>query len=102
MQTSTITTALAGAIPQMGLPPGAAAPSSGDAPFAGALQTAVHSMQQLDQQASTATQGLISGQGVDLHQAMIATQKADTAFEFALAVRNKAVGAYQQIMNLQF
>jgi flagellar hook-basal body complex protein FliE len=33
---------------------------------------------------------------------MIATQKADLAFEMALAFRNKAVGAYQQLMSTQF
>jgi flagellar hook-basal body complex protein FliE len=33
---------------------------------------------------------------------MIATQKASLAFDTALAVRNKAVGAYQQIMSMQF
>jgi flagellar hook-basal body complex protein FliE len=33
---------------------------------------------------------------------MIATQKADMAFELTLAVRNKAVAAYQQVMGMQF
>jgi flagellar hook-basal body complex protein FliE len=40
--------------------------------------------------------------GVDIHDAMIATEKADMAFELALQVRNKAVGAYQQMMSMQF
>jgi flagellar hook-basal body complex protein FliE len=39
---------------------------------------------------------------VDVHDAMIATQKADMSFELALAVRNKAVAAYQQVMGMQF
>jgi flagellar hook-basal body complex protein FliE len=39
---------------------------------------------------------------VDVHQAMIATQKASTAFELALAVRNKAVQAYQSVIGMQF
>jgi flagellar hook-basal body complex protein FliE len=56
----------------------------------------------LDNQASAAVSGLLSGQGVDIHQAMIATQKANMAFELALQVRNKAVGAYQQMMGMQF
>jgi flagellar hook-basal body complex protein FliE len=46
--------------------------------------------------------GLMTGSGVDVHQAMIATQKADMAFELALAVRNKAVQAYQQVIGMQF
>ncbi len=55
-----------------------------------------------DAAAKTAVQGLLSGQGVEVHEAMIATQKADMAFELALQVRNKAVGAYQQMMGMQF
>jgi flagellar hook-basal body complex protein FliE len=46
--------------------------------------------------------GLLNGSGVEVHDAMIATQKADMAFELALQVRNKAVGAYQQMMGMQF
>ena len=49
-----------------------------------------------------AVTGLLSGQGVDIHDAMIATEKADMAFELALQVRNKAIGAYQQMMGMQF
>jgi flagellar hook-basal body complex protein FliE len=71
-------------------------------PFAGVLRGALQSMNTLDQQAARTTQGLLMGTGVDISQAMVATQKADTAFEFALAVHSKAVSAYQQVMNLQF
>jgi len=45
---------------------------------------------------------LMSGTGVDVHQAMIATQKASMAFELTLAVRNKAVQAYQSVIGMQF
>ena len=78
---------------------GAALPS---APFAGLFQDAVKNVQTLEQQASSAVEGLMDGSGVDIHTAMIATEKADTAFQLALAVRSKAVGAYQQIMGMQF
>lgn len=71
-------------------------------PFAGLVTGAVQSMNVLNRQAATLTQGLLEGTGVDIHQAMIATEKADQAFELALAVRNKAVAAYQQVMNMQF
>jgi flagellar hook-basal body complex protein FliE len=80
---------------------GGAAPA-GSAPFGDLLKSAVSGVDQLQQQASTAVTGLLSGDGVDIHDAMIATQKADMAFELALAVRNKAVAAYQQVMGMQF
>jgi flagellar hook-basal body complex protein FliE len=71
-------------------------------PFSSLLKDAVRSVQALEDTASSTVEGLISGRGVDIHQAMIATQKADLAFEMTLAVRNKAVAAYQQLMQMQF
>jgi len=71
-------------------------------PFGGVLQALVDQTSQLDKQAKTAVTGLLNGSGVEVHEAMIATQKADMAFELALQVRNKAVGAYQQMMSMQF
>ncbi len=71
-------------------------------PFAGMMRAMVEQTSALDQQASQAMTGLMNGHGVEVHDAMIATQKADIAFELALQVRNKAVAAYQQMMNMQF
>ena len=71
-------------------------------PFGGILQSMVEQTTALDAKASQAVTGLLSGQGVEVHDAMIATEKADMAFELALQVRNKAVGAYQQMMGMQF
>jgi flagellar hook-basal body complex protein FliE len=79
-----------------------ARPSGSSQPFGSLLRDAIGSVQNLEAQASQATEGLLRGDGVDIHTAMIATQKADLAFEMALSVRNKAVAAYQQIMNMQF
>ena len=75
---------------------------SSAAPFADLFTDAVGQVNQLEAQAHAAVTGLMTGTGVDVHQAMIATQKADMAFELALAVRNKAVQAYQQVIGMQF
>ncbi|HEX3435910.1 MAG TPA: flagellar hook-basal body complex protein FliE [Pseudacidobacterium sp.] len=72
------------------------------APFAGLFQDAMQNMQQLEDKASQAIQGLLDGSGVDVHTAMIATSDADAAFELALSVRNKGMAAFQQLMNMQF
>jgi flagellar hook-basal body complex protein FliE len=72
------------------------------APFSDLLTDAVGQVNQLENQARTAVDGLMTGSGVDVHQAMIATEKASMAFELALAVRNKAVQAYQQVIGMQF
>ncbi len=76
--------------------------AAGGAPFAGMFRSMVEQTSALDQKASDAVTGVLNGQGVEIHDAMIATQKANMAFELALQVRNKAVGAYQQMMGMQF
>jgi len=83
---------------------GAAPGGTGAAPtpFSDLLTDAVGQVNQLENQAKTAVTGLMSGTGVDVQQAMIATQKESMAFELALAVRNKAVQAYQQVIGMQF
>ena len=78
------------------------APGAGATPFADLLTDAVGQMSKLEQDAQSAVEGLMTGSGVDVHRAMIATQKAGMAFELALAVRNKAVAAYQQVIGMQF
>lgn len=72
------------------------------APFADLMSDAVGQVDQLEKQANAAVTGLMTGSGVDVHQAMIATEKSSMAFEMALAVRNKAVQAYQSVMGMQF
>lgn len=76
--------------------------SASPAPFSELLTDAVGQVNQLDEQAQTAVTGLMTGSGVDVHQAMIATEKASMAFELALSVRNKAVQAYQSVIGMQF
>jgi flagellar hook-basal body complex protein FliE len=78
------------------------AASETSAPFADLITDAVGQVNQLEGQAQSAVAGLMTGSGVDVHQAMIATEKASMAFELALAVRNKAVQAYQSVMSMQF
>lgn len=79
-----------------------ASPAGGGLPFGDLLRGAIGEVDGLEQQAANTVDGLLRGSGVDIHDAMIATQKADTAFELTLAVRNKAVAAYQQVMGMQF
>ena len=43
---------------------------------------------------------LASGQDIDLHGTMIALEEADITLRTMVAVRDKVVGAYQEIMNM--
>jgi flagellar hook-basal body complex protein FliE len=85
-----------------GLIPESGNATAAPAPFADLITDAVGQVDQLEGQAQAAVSGLMTGSGVDVHQAVIATEKASMAFEMALAVRNKAVQAYQSVMGMQF
>ena len=79
-----------------------AAAAEAQAPFSDLMADAVGEVSRLEGDARKSIVGLMTGSGVDVHQAMIATEKASMAFELSLAVRNKAVQAYQQVMSMQF
>ena len=65
--------------------------------FTGAIQ----SVESLGQNASASVQRFLSGEGEELHSTVLATQRAELAFEMFLQVRNKVVSAYQEIMRMQ-
>ncbi len=81
---------------------GSALSRADNSPFAEVIQDAIRSVDKSEQAARVAVEGLISGAGVDVHTAMIASEKAEMGFELVLAVRNKALAAYQQVMGMQF
>jgi flagellar hook-basal body complex protein FliE len=84
------------------LPGQGATGSNATSPFADLFTDAVRDVGNLEDQARHAVDGLMTGSGVDVHQAMIASEKASMAFEMALAVRNKAIQSYQTVMSMQF
>ena len=43
-----------------------------------------------------------SGESTNLHDLMIAQQKANTTLQYTVAVKNTAVEAYRTLMNMQF
>lgn len=80
--------------------PAAGAASSG-AGFAGVLADAIQSVNGLGQQASASVERFLSGDGEDLHTTVLATARAELAFDMFLQTRNKVVSAYQEIMRMQ-
>ena len=69
--------------------------------FRGVLEGAINSVEKTGAQAQQAVSNFLSGSGEELHAAILATQRADLAFELGLQVRNKVVAAYQEVMRLQ-
>lgn len=69
--------------------------------FSELLKNAVDEVNSLQQQSSEMKAQLLTGQVQDLHQVMIASEKAGVAFQLTLQIRNKVVEAYQEIMRMQ-
>jgi flagellar hook-basal body complex protein FliE len=86
--------------PQGRLKPEAAADARGPS-FGELVQSSLSRVNRLQQDADQAIVAVSSGQSQHLHQTMIAMEKADTAFQYLMQIRNKIVSAYQEIMRMQ-
>jgi len=79
----------------------ATTPAAGKS-FGQALGEAVGEVDTLNLDARYKVNSLVEGNGTDVHDAMIAVEKADLSLQLMLQVRNKVVQAYQQIAGMQF
>lgn len=77
---------------------GKGAGAGGD--FGSALKSAIQGVDNYQQEANTAVQQFLKGNG-ELHNVALATQRAEMALDLGLQVRNKVVSAYQEIMKMQ-
>lgn len=69
--------------------------------FASALKTSLDQVNNLQVKATEATRLFeLDPKNTNLHEVMIATQKAQISFQATLQFRNKVVQAYQDIMNM--
>jgi flagellar hook-basal body complex protein FliE len=69
--------------------------------FGDVLENAIQQVSNLQQEAGSESQKLLTGNTQDIHSAMVALQKADVSFQMMMQVRNKLVSAYQEIMRTQ-
>jgi flagellar hook-basal body complex protein FliE len=65
------------------------------------LTSAVGGISGLQNTADQAVGGLALNQGVDISQAMLAMDQASLGMQLAVSVRDKAVEAYQSLINMQ-
>jgi flagellar hook-basal body complex protein FliE len=72
---------------------------SGGSSFADTLQSLVNGAEQSAAEANSAVTGMLD-KSVDVHDAMIALQRADMSLQLAVQIRNKLVQAYQDIMRM--
>ncbi|HET7775456.1 MAG TPA: flagellar hook-basal body complex protein FliE [Azospira sp.] len=80
----------------------AAAASAGGTDFAQVLKNSIDQVNAAQQQAQSMSQDFSAGDSnANLHEVMIALQKANVSFQEMVQVRNKLVSAYQDVMNIQ-
>lgn len=80
--------------------PGAAAtPAEGAGSFADALEGLIENTSKSADQANAAVGGMLN-KSVDVHDAMIALQRAEMSLQLTVQIRNKLVQAYQDIMRM--
>ena len=70
--------------------------------FEDVLRTAIDQVQELQATSDQQVSSLLQGERGDVHNVMIAVEKADVAFQLMMQVRNKIVNAYQQVSQMQF
>jgi flagellar hook-basal body complex protein FliE len=78
--------------------PTSAAPAGG---FMSSLQHAIGKANDIQLQASQATEALMTGQTQNIHQTMVALQEADVSFQLMMQIRNKLLSAYEEIQRMQ-
>ncbi|MDD2400836.1 MAG: flagellar hook-basal body complex protein FliE [Clostridia bacterium] len=69
--------------------------------FSGILKDALNEVNASQTQAEQLISDFAIGNDVELHQVVIATEKASLALELTMSIKNKVVEAYQEIMRMQ-
>ncbi len=69
--------------------------------FRESLLQAIRQVNEFQLQADEMAQALAAGQAAEMHQVMLAAEKANLSLQFTLQVRNKIIEAYQEIMRMQ-
>jgi flagellar hook-basal body complex protein FliE len=65
------------------------------------IKNAINNVDKLEKNSNRSVMDLLSGKA-DIHETMLSLQKADISMRLFLAIRNKAVDAYREIMHMNF
>lgn len=70
--------------------------------FLNTLQTAIGEVDALGKESEKLTQDAVLGRVDNLHDVMIAAEKAKTALNLTIETRNKVLDAYKEVMRMNF
>jgi flagellar hook-basal body complex protein FliE len=65
------------------------------------IKDAINNVSKLDENSNRSVMDLLNGKA-DIQETMISLQKADISMRLFLAIRNKAMDAYREIMHMNF
>lgn len=87
---------------QAGAAPSGPSATTGTGGFGQAMRASLERINDMQQTARAEAVDFQSGKpGIALHDVMIDTQEAGLAFQMGVQMRNRLVGAYKEIMNMQ-
>lgn len=70
--------------------------------FKDILQSSINEIKDMNEKADVAIEKLATGEVQDMHQVMLAIEKADLTFKTMMQIRNKLLDAYQEVMRMRF
>ncbi len=76
------------------------APASSAGDSGNFFEELVSKVSDLQGQADSKIKSMVTGESRELHEVMVAVEKANISFQFLTQVRNKALEAYQEIMKM--
>jgi flagellar hook-basal body complex protein FliE len=77
------------------------ASTEGSGGFLDLLEKSVEKVNTYQVQSDTAIQELVAGRTKNVHEAMLAIERADMSLKMLMQVRNKVLDAYREIMKMQ-
>lgn len=88
-------------LPQVSLGNSEEVKQKGATGFAEVIKDAIAKAGRLEREADESIIDLLQGKD-DIGQTMVALQKADISMRLVLAIRNKVIEAYRELMHMQF
>ncbi|MDX1762859.1 MAG: flagellar hook-basal body complex protein FliE [bacterium] len=75
--------------------------SRAEGSFARFLEESIEQVNGLQKEATLSVEALATGTGENIHETMIALEKAELSFKMMMQVRNKIIKAYEEVMRMQ-
>lgn len=73
----------------------------GETDFGSLVKGAIESINDTQKSAEQEISKAVTGESQDLHKTITALQTADLKFQLGIQVRNKLLGAYEEVMRMQ-